>query len=1191
MKKHTFGRRATAKIFLFLLVGVIGGDAAPADWKSMITIAEKKRDAQGNLLPLQSYDETIRRGMAFILEDHLKWFKGPAATLLDEKGHTQMPWVYYSNLQHNGSPFSSSVDRFVSYPAFHHALAIRTFIGYWRYSGDARALKEAVKLADWNIAHSTPGEWAYGNLPYSTFQEKKPGGFRDKTGLMPDKAAIMALAYLQLHEATREARFLRAAEAIGHTLGQRQRPNGTWPFRVDPKTEKVIEEYTSSVIYAVMLFESLDKLKGNDHYRANRDLAWKWLLNGPIKTKDFRGFYEDIPDRRTNRTNYDCLDTIRYLLANRTDTNGYLEMAKELNAWIEKVFLDEIKGFEPAEGIREQLACNVVMGIHSLNWASMLLELSKAAGDEKMRQRAIQTANYITYYLQPDNRILVGFTYHQWWYSCHTGVVLYLLDFVDERQHSTGSLSLENQRIAVQIDRKNGAICSIRDKEQDITYQLSGIGFDITTDTGSIRADNAVYGRTKKDEVELRFTGSGLDITLHYHLGADDRFVEKWLEINSTDGKPYSLKSVVLEDMTTAAFTEIHFHDDQTIWHCPINLFLRGEKGGCFAGLEYPYWNLKQKGKEGFRLGYQPNYKAGAGEVNVSEKYFIGVYRNEGIYRRSQGPYPGRGRYLSVSWSGTAGLGQHFKSGRIPAEVKDVPLERLDWGEVWAMQEFMRHVLPDDLPLPEKGFWIWQNGWWAGLFDPKPKILDQLKQAGVHDIMTAHTWYGRGNHPGCPPYLSQMRIEPMGFPKDSGIAGMPGPAGPAAGLHVEHTRVALDKFTPGKFTPDFCAPPAMEAFYKYGQEIGVHVSSFSLPGIYFENHPEWASIDEEGKVSEYLFGHKVSCPACDPYMDHMLNVLDNVFTKYKPRWWGFDGRWLSYWEVPRYRPGSKGLGFDTCHAKDHGHLPGDNLYKEWRNIQNLVRELRRRHPKVCLEEYLGLKRGGPWALRYFNCDDNYYETNGAIMNRFQVWHNQNDRFRPPYKNYAAIFGKNAKDFRANLISSISATSYCQLGPGFRGLALQENRDFLKKWRAWATKNHAYLKVKRDLFDCPGDSPVDGSAHIIKDRGFLFLFPVGFDKKSNHSKILRASIPINRWLGLDQTPAGIYQIKEVCPREEIDLGVYRYGEEFIYEMPKDSAVILSLEPAASGSWPHRPVLGGQQDQVLFVPAFSSAISRH
>jgi hypothetical protein len=417
-----------------LLLAALTTNSGALDWKSLMTVAEVKRDEHGKLLPLQSYDETIGRGMSFILDDHLEWFKGPPEILVDEDGKTQMPWVYYSNLQHNGAPFPNSIDRFVSYPAFHHSLMIRTLIGYARYADDPHALKMAVELADWNIAHSTPGDWPYAHLPYSTFQEKKPGGFRDKTGLMPDKAAIMALAYLDLHQATGEARFLAAAEAIGKTLSERQRPNGTWPFRVDPKTEKVIEEFTSSVIYAVMLFEKLDATNGNDRYKANRDLTWNWLLNGPIKTKEFRGFYEDIPASPEGRTNYDCLDTIRYLLANRTKENGYLEIAKELNAWIEKVFLDKIKGFEPAEGIREQLQCNVVMGIHSLNWASMLLELSKATGDEKMRQRAIQTANYITYYLQPDNRIVVGFQYHQWWYSCHMGVVLYLFDFTDEEQ-------------------------------------------------------------------------------------------------------------------------------------------------------------------------------------------------------------------------------------------------------------------------------------------------------------------------------------------------------------------------------------------------------------------------------------------------------------------------------------------------------------------------------------------------------------------------------------------------------------------------------------------------------------------------------------------------------------------------------------------------------------------------------------
>jgi hypothetical protein len=166
------------------------------------------------------------------------------------------------------------------------------------------------------------------------------------------------------------------------------------------------------------------------------------------------------------------------------------------------------------------------------------------------------------------------------------------------------------------------------------------------------------------------------------------------------------------------------------------------------------------------------------------------------------------------------GLGQHFKSGRVPPRVEDVQLERLDWGEVWAMQDFMRRIQPDGLQLPEDGYWIWQNGWWAGLFDSQPERLDVIKAAGIHDIMTEHTWYGRGNHPHTEPYLSKMWIEPIGFPVDAAVAGMPGPAGPAAGWHTPQD-VKLDAFKPGEFTPDFRAPPAMQRFIDHGTSIGV----------------------------------------------------------------------------------------------------------------------------------------------------------------------------------------------------------------------------------------------------------------------------------------------------------------------------------------------------------------------------------
>jgi hypothetical protein len=769
--------------------------------------------------------------------------------------------------------------------------------------------------------------------------------------------------------------------------------------------------------------------------------------------------------------------------------------------------------------------------------------------------------------------------------SLHVTVVFLILSCLvsPTRAQVRGNqtLKLDNRFVAVEIDRASGAVRSIRDKELNSTYAISGIGFEVTTATGTVRSVKALTADVKGGDALLRFAAGGLDVTLHYSLGAEDRFVEKWLEIKAAAGKPYFLKSVVLEDASTTAFNEIHFHDDQTIWHCPINLFLRAEKGGCFAGLAYPYWELQQKGKEGFRLGYTPNYQVASKEVNVSEKYFLGVYRKEGLQRVSQGPYPGRGRSPLLSW-GHTGLGQHFKNGRIPAEVTDVPTEVLDWGEVWAMQAFMRRIQPDDLQLPEDGYWIWQNGWWAGLTNPQPGILDTLKASGIHDVMTYQTWYGRGNHPSLEPYLYKMHIDPLGFPADAGVAKVAGAdkgnKAPAA-WHAP-SEVKADASKPGEYTSEFIAPPAMESLIDYGKKIGVHVNSFAVPGLFFEAKPEWFSRDEKGNPSQYLFGRGVSCPASDDYMKHALAVHEAVFAKYQPRWWGWDGRWLSYYEVAQYRPGPLGCGMDPCFAKDHGHLPGDNLYKEWKNIQAFLKAIREKHPQLCLEAYYGLKRGEPWALRYLNSADNYYETNGADMNRYQAWHNLNDRFRPVYKNYCAVFGEAPAQFKYNVIATLSMSSYCQIGPGFKGLALEENRQFLKKWRDWASQNYRYLKVKRDLFDCPGEAAIDGSAHIIKDRGFLFLFPVG-------GKKVRASIPVNRLLQLEENPGALYQIKEVYPREGTDLGIYKYGTEFLYDMPVSAPVVLALEPAPAGSVPRRPDLAPLEAGALLLPAFEAA----
>lgn len=391
-----------------------------------------KHGAHGELLPARPWREVIDRGMDFILDDLNGWAKGNSLT--DEAGVHRPPYFFYSlaiDGRHEGAGQFANAD--TAYPAFHHAIFIETFLDYYELSKRSDALKAAKDLADWEIAHQTPADFKYAYLPYSTIHRGKLGGSIDGNSIMTDKPAIMAAAYLRLARVTGNKIYRRAAQRIAQTLARTQLPAGNWPFRVDPRDGRVIEAYTSSVIYAVELFEQLDA-EGEHQFAEPRRRALAWLLNGPVKTMEWRGFYEDIPGELSlhNRTNWDCIDTARYLIRHRADDPAFLPTAIKLHDWIRQAFVDEKTIYAPAEPLREQLVCNIAMGIHSGHWAMLLADLYQATGQQPYRDRAVNIAAYITLLQQPDGRIPVGRDWDEahfgWWYSCHFGALRYLME-------------------------------------------------------------------------------------------------------------------------------------------------------------------------------------------------------------------------------------------------------------------------------------------------------------------------------------------------------------------------------------------------------------------------------------------------------------------------------------------------------------------------------------------------------------------------------------------------------------------------------------------------------------------------------------------------------------------------------------------------------------------------------------------
>ncbi len=421
-----------------LVVCVLAGSAfaqpAPAGPSKVKSVwAPAKHDDKGNLLPLQSYGETLDRAMKFILEDQATWAKGNKIT--DEQGNTRPPYFFYciavdGQLDGVGEPWN----RNQSYPAGHHACYISAFLDYYEYSGRKETIKLAEDLADWNLAHSTPPDWPYGGLPYSTAVNGRTGAStdsKDGDAIITIGTAGMAGNYLRLYRVTKKPQYLKGARQIADTLAKTQLPEGNWAFRVNPRTGEVKEKYTSAVISVIELFETLDAFSKDTRYQKAREKAFAWLLKGPCVDMHWGGLFEDVGDAPENRTNGDCIDTARYLIRHRSENKDYLPLAMKLHDWVKATFVDETGHlYAPAPATREQLVCNFRMSGHTGHWGQLQGDLYVVTGDEKYRAGMANAASYMTYHLQPDNRICVGPEWDErangFWYSSQFSAVILL---------------------------------------------------------------------------------------------------------------------------------------------------------------------------------------------------------------------------------------------------------------------------------------------------------------------------------------------------------------------------------------------------------------------------------------------------------------------------------------------------------------------------------------------------------------------------------------------------------------------------------------------------------------------------------------------------------------------------------------------------------------------------------------------
>jgi hypothetical protein len=437
-----FRRSVAAAAVALGAIAAIGGATAAARQSALVHPLlpwhSAVRDGQGRLLAWYrpdaglGYDHVLRLGWRFIEQGVPKDRRtGPRVYLLypvfDARTLQGKYW------QHN--------------PAFLYASFVDSLVAWFPYSGDRRAIATVRAMLDYQLAHgTTPASFAWARVPFATgcggeraYGRCLAGVSRRRFGgIEPDKVGLLGLGYVQFYELAGERRYLAAAVSAADALARHVRPGDAnhtpWPFRVDARSGAVLDgaQFGGMVVGPIRLFDELIRIGAGRTalYGRARRLAWSWLLRHQLNAKSpawnrWSGFYEDVPYNPDSRNQAVPTMTALYLLTRRAAVDPlWRDHAASVLEWV-RTSLGR-GPFVGAWAIDEQRApgkpgcCSPAgLGSTTSRWAAANALLYAATGDGDVRERAVRSLNYATYFAAGDGRISCCGTrgYNVYWFS------------------------------------------------------------------------------------------------------------------------------------------------------------------------------------------------------------------------------------------------------------------------------------------------------------------------------------------------------------------------------------------------------------------------------------------------------------------------------------------------------------------------------------------------------------------------------------------------------------------------------------------------------------------------------------------------------------------------------------------------------------------------------------------------------
>lgn len=282
--------------------------------------------------------------------------------------------------------------------------AMKLFRYYYPYTGDIRALEPVKNFLDRMLMFITPDDWAWPGMVRTQDNDDPDGIWLDER-LEPDKAGMTGIAFMDYAKYSGEEKYFAMAEHIADLLlkhikdgAEKESP---LPFRVNMRTGETEDPYTADMIFVVEFFDKMlacDNSLDKAELKAKRDLVFNWIMNYPMKTGLWSGYFEDVPERPYNINQFSPMETARYLLDNPGVRADYKQIVLDLLAFVKGRFGGTVR--YGGVSVSEQDVCFYEMGSHTARYGSVLARWAGETGCEQAKKEALATlalAEYIAY--------------------------------------------------------------------------------------------------------------------------------------------------------------------------------------------------------------------------------------------------------------------------------------------------------------------------------------------------------------------------------------------------------------------------------------------------------------------------------------------------------------------------------------------------------------------------------------------------------------------------------------------------------------------------------------------------------------------------------------------------------------------------------------------------------------------------